>query len=142
MLVDEGLELLDEAEALALLGAGGIGRVGLSMAALPVIFPVNYALLEEGIVFRTGAGSKLAAAAAGSVVAFEVDAHGSEDRSGWSVLVVGHARVVDDEDLAARADARGLEPWAAGDRPHLVCVEPEFVSGRRIARTGPEGGPS
>jgi len=25
-----------------------------------------------------------------------------------------------------------LAPWAPGAKDHVVCVEPEFVSGRRI----------
>jgi hypothetical protein len=50
--------------------------------------------VNGAIVFRTAPGSKIAAAAAGSVVAFEVDDDGRLDRSGWSVLAVGQAQLV------------------------------------------------
>ena len=41
--------------------------------ALPAALPVNFALLDGEIVFRTATGSKLAAALAKAVVAFQAD---------------------------------------------------------------------
>jgi len=73
MIVDEGLELLTEAEARALLSSGEVGRVGITVGALPAIFPVNYRIVDGRIFFRTAPGSKMSAAAEGTVVAFEVD---------------------------------------------------------------------
>ena len=58
MIVDEGLELLSEDEARKLLATGGVGRVGLTIGALPAIFPVNYKVIDGAIVFRTAPGSK------------------------------------------------------------------------------------
>src|SRR5678815_1304916 len=69
MPVDEGLELLTEHDARALLASGEIGRVGITIGALPAIFPVNYRVIDGAIVFRTAPGSKLSAAAEGAVVA-------------------------------------------------------------------------
>lgn len=132
MLWDEGLDLLDEAECLELLGGASIGRVGVSIGALPAIFPVNYVVLDGAIVFRTGAGTKLAAATDNAVIAFEVDSFDPLDQSGWSVLVVGAAGVVTDpveQDAACRLS---LQPWVEGERDHYVRVPVEFVSGRRI----------
>ena len=60
MLIDEGLELLPEQDALELLAGGEVGRVGVTIGALPAIFPVNYRLIDGTIVFRTAPGSKLA----------------------------------------------------------------------------------
>ena len=132
MIVDEGLELLDEDEARELLGIGGVGRVGITIGALPAIFPVNYRVIDGAIVFRTSPGSKMSAAAAGAVVAFEVDDYQLVDRSGWSVLVVGPAEIV--HDLAVTLDVldAGLEPLADGNRLTIVRIEPTFISGRRI----------
>lgn len=132
MLVDEGLELLDEADALALLHGADFGRVGVSIGALPAIFPVNYCMIDDGVVFRTSPGSKLTAAANGAVVAFEVDDHDPATRSGWSVLVVGESEVVHDLDLTGRVIEAGLEPYADGTRSAIVRIIPTFVSGRRI----------
>lgn len=132
MIVDEGLELLDEDEARALLGEAGVGRVGLTIGALPAIFPVNYRVVDGSVVFRTAPGSKMSAATQGAVVAFEVDDYQASERAGWSVLVVGQAELVHDLDVTFRVLDAGLEPFADGRRSHIVRIEPTFVSGRRI----------
>src|ERR687892_212669 len=100
MIVDEGLELLTEEQACALLATGEVGRVGITIGALPAIFPVNYRVIDGAVVFRTSPGSKMSAAAEGAVVAFEVDDYQLADRSGWSVLAVGPPEIVHDLDLA------------------------------------------
>ncbi len=132
MLVDEGLELLSEEEAWDLLRGEVLGRVGITLGGLPVILPVNFAVIDDSIVFRTAPGSKLSAATAGAVVAFEVDGHDRATRSGWSVLVVGSSEVVHDLDVTFQALAAELEPFVDGPRFSLVRVRPEFVSGRRL----------
>jgi nitroimidazol reductase NimA-like FMN-containing flavoprotein (pyridoxamine 5'-phosphate oxidase superfamily) len=132
MLIDEGLELLDEHEALRLLAAGEIGRVGLTIGALPAIFPVNYRVIDGCIVFRTSPGSKLSAATSNAVVAFEVDDYNAADRSGWSVLVVGPSEIVHDLDVTFKTLEAGLEPYVDGPRGAIVRIQPTFVSGRRI----------
>ena len=137
MLVDEGLELLTEADAWALLRAEDFGRIGVSVGALPAIFPVNYAVLDDAIIFRTGTGSKLTAASENTVVAFEVDHRDRSTRSGWSVLAVGIAEVVHDVDLLLRCAATGIEPDAGGRRGHVVRIRPELVTGRRIVHDPP-----
>jgi nitroimidazol reductase NimA-like FMN-containing flavoprotein (pyridoxamine 5'-phosphate oxidase superfamily) len=132
MIVDGGLELLGDDDARRLLASGEVGRVGITIGALPAIFPVNYRMVDGAIVFRTAPGSKMSAAAAGAVVAFEVDDYGMWDRSGWSVLAVGQAEVVDDPAICRAADAAGLEPFADGARTAVVRIEPTFLSGRRL----------
>lgn len=132
VLWDEGLELLDEEECLALLAGGRVGRVAVSIGALPAIFPVNFCLVGGSVVFRTGAGTKLAAATDHAVVAFEVDQVDPATRGGWSVLAIGMAsRVEDPEELAELRDLQ-LAPWAGGRRDHYVRIAVEMVSGRRI----------
>ena len=132
MLIDDGLELLGDDECWQLLESGEIGRIAITMHAVPVVFPVNYAVIDATIVFRTSPGSKLAAAAAQAVMAFEVDDYERTDRSGWSVLAVGRAEVVHDLDVTAKVLAADLEPWAGSHRTDLVRITPDFVSGRRI----------
>lgn len=134
MVVDEGLELLTEDEARQLLQLGEVGRVGITIGALPAIFPVNYRMIEGAIVFRTAPGSKMSAAANGAVVAFEVDDYQLAERTGWSVLAVGPSEVVHDLELALRAVEAGLEPLADGHRATVVRIEPTFLSGRRLIR--------
>ena len=132
-LEDEGLELLDEDQCRWLLASGSLGRVAVSIGALPAILPVNYCLIDGAIVFRTGEGTKLGAAVANNVVAFEVEGGLDKDyREGWSVLVVGRAEVVTDPGELSGLAGRAPRPWADGTRDHVVRVTVDFVSGRRI----------
>jgi len=131
-LVDDGLEILSDEECRALLGAGCVGRVAITLGALPAVLPVNYALLDGAIVFLTGEGMKLRAALDEAVVAFEVDHFDVPGRRGWSVLAVGMASEVTDERELAEVRRLDLQPFASGDRSHVVRVTPQMLSGRRI----------
>jgi uncharacterized protein len=133
---ERGLQVMDEAECLELLASRHVGRVAVSIGAVPAMFPVNFALLDSCIVFRTGSGTKLDAALRNSVVAFEVDDVDPLYHGGWSVLVVGVADEVRDPASLDRALALPLAPWAPGERNHVVALRPEFISGRRIAHGG------
>jgi uncharacterized protein len=132
VIVDQGLELLTEEQALQLLAASGVGRVGITIGALPAIFPVNYRLIDGAIVFRTAPGSKMSAATEGAVVAFEVDDYQLADRSGWSVLAVGPAEVINDPDMASKVADAHLEPFVDGRRKTIVRITPILLSGRRV----------
>ena len=134
MLIDEGLELLDVEECNRLLASGEVGRVGISMGALPAIFPVNYRVIDGAILFRTSPGSKLSAAMSGAVVAFEVDDYQLEERTGWSVLAIGHAEVVRDFRTAFKALEAHLVPIVDSPRHWIIRIEPTFISGRRLVR--------
>lgn len=136
-----GLELLTREQCLQRLGRGGIGRVAVSVGALPAIFPVNYAILAGDIVFRSGPGTKLNAALRGSVVAFEVDQSDGFAHTGWSVTVVGPAHEITEPDELARAITLPLASWAPGDDDVFVRVETRLVSGRELSHAlAPAGG--
>ncbi|MEW6470825.1 MAG: pyridoxamine 5'-phosphate oxidase family protein [Actinomycetota bacterium] len=132
-LIDNRLEVLSAEECHDLLRRNTVGRVGVSFAALPAIFPVNYAVLDGDVVFLTGDGTKLRAALAQAVVVFEVDDFDATVPSGWSVMAVGVAHEITDPAELAAARKLRLRPFAGGDRTHFVRVHPELVSGRRIA---------
>ena len=124
---------LDRGECVALLATVPVGRVGVSIGALPVILPVNFALMDGTVLFRTVPGTKLDAATHGTVVAFEADGYAPDGTTGWSVLVIGRASEIRDPAELARARAIPLTPWAVGDRAeHFVRVELARVSGRRF----------
>jgi uncharacterized protein len=131
MLVDNGLELLTEEECRALLCTQSVGRIGVSVGALPGIFPVNYTVVDDDIVFLTGEGLKLKAALKNTVVGFEVDSLDPALDYGWSVLLFGVAREVPAEEQEQLGPVR-VSPWAGGDRTHMVRIHPEMISGRRI----------
>ena len=132
MFSPDGLEVLPEEECRDLLSRAEVGRLAVTVAALPAIFPVNYAVLDGDVIFLTGEGTKLRAAADEAVVAFEIDEIDSATRTGWSVLVVGVAAEVHDPAVLARVATLGLLPWAPGGRSHVVRLRTELVSGRRI----------
>ncbi len=131
---DRTIEELDVEECLALLGAHQVGRVAVVVGIHPVIFPVNYCLDGDAVVFRTGEGAKLQGAA-GQPVGFEVDDVDIEHHTGWSVHVWGKASDVTLEDRgpqARRLHRLSLEPWVAGEAGHWVRIDPVSITGRRI----------
>ncbi len=134
-MIDDGLEPLSEEESFRLLGSTGFGRIGISLGAMPVILPVNFALHGADIVFRTGEGTKLRGAVEDTVVAFQADQVYPVRREGWSVLVVGRASEVKGRDLEALGRATGT-PWAPGERGHVARIRAEVVSGRRLRNLG------
>lgn len=126
------LEELDEGECRELLGQAAVGRLGLSAASLPVILPVNFVVDGDSIVFRTGAGLKLSAAAAGDVACMEVDDIDTFGHGGWSVLVTGRLReVVDLDELDAVAQLP-LAPWWHRVEQRYVRLSMDLLSGRRL----------
>jgi uncharacterized protein len=131
-LIDNGLEILSPEQCDDLLRQCRVGRVAVTVAALPAIFPVNYAFLGSDIVFLTGEGTKLQAAVDRAVVAFQVDHFNESLGSGWSVMAVGLAEEITDPEELASARRLDLRPFASGERSHFVRICPEFVSGRRI----------
>lgn len=137
-----GLEVLDREECLRLLERVPVGRIVLTMGALPAILPVNFALDDGAIVVRTGAGTKLAAAARNAVVAFEIDDIDPLGETGWSVTAIGRAVEVIDPQQLERARRLPLRPWAPGSRDHYIRIVPEIVSGRRIVSAPPLGRPA
>ena len=129
---DNGLIVLSRGQCLRLLRRSRIGRVVVSVGALPAAFPVNFALLDDDIVFRTSAGTKLSAAVDGAVVGFEVDRIDPVFESGWSVLIQGTSSLITDPDELEEARRLHLRPSAPGERRHYVRIRSEFVSGRRF----------
>jgi uncharacterized protein len=108
-----------------------VGRIALA-GPRPAIFPVNYAIDGDNIVFRTDPGSKFHAAVESSFVAFEVDWVEPSWQLGWSVVVRGQAHLVTDPDELERVARLPLLPWATGDKAHFVSVEGKLVSGRKL----------
>ena len=127
-----GLEILDRAECLRLLATSPIGRIAVTIGALPVILPVNFLLDGERILIRTGGGTKLDAATRDAVVAFEADHVDFYSHTGWSVCVTGRATELRDEGELARARDLPLAHWTQNGASHVVVVSLDLVSGRRL----------
>jgi nitroimidazol reductase NimA-like FMN-containing flavoprotein (pyridoxamine 5'-phosphate oxidase superfamily) len=130
-----GMVVLSREECLRRLGRTGIGRIAVTVGALPAVFPVNYATREGDVYFRTAAGTKMAAAVRHAVVAFEVDDLDRFAHTGWSVLVSGPAEVVEDLERLDGLRHLPLARWVDGLPDTLVRVRSDLVSGRAIDRT-------
>ncbi|WP_066936403.1 DUF1918 domain-containing protein [Streptomyces sp. NBRC 110611] len=114
------------------LGTHGVGRIAVSSPDGLSVVPVNYEVVDGAIAFRTGAGT-VPAEAAGAEVAFEVDHVDEAMSGGWSVLAVGPARAVTEPNAVRRLNERAhSRPWAGGERPLWVLIDPERLTGRRI----------
>jgi nitroimidazol reductase NimA-like FMN-containing flavoprotein (pyridoxamine 5'-phosphate oxidase superfamily) len=133
-----GLEILDRAECLHLLSGSVLGRIAVTVGALPVILPVNFLLDGDRILIRTGKGTKLEAATRDAVVAFEVDDVEPFSHSGWSVCVTGRATELRDDEVA-RVASLPLPHWAPSGTEHVVAVSVDFVTGRRLSHPSPAG---
>lgn len=133
-----GLEVLPSEECLRLLRSRSLGRLGLSVDALPTILPVSYAVLGDEIIIRTGRGTKLSVATRDAVVAFEVDEIDPATALGWSVVVQGRAReVMGSPALDDDGDAR-LDRWLDGSERHRhVAVSIDLISGRQAIAAVP-----
>jgi nitroimidazol reductase NimA-like FMN-containing flavoprotein (pyridoxamine 5'-phosphate oxidase superfamily) len=127
------MERLDRDECIKLMEGhpAGVGRVALA-GPRPNIFPVNYAIDQGNVVFRTDPGSKFHAAVEHSYVAFEVDWVEPSWLIGWSVVVRGQAHVVTDPEELERVKQLPLMPWAEGDKSNYISIDSSLISGRRL----------
>jgi nitroimidazol reductase NimA-like FMN-containing flavoprotein (pyridoxamine 5'-phosphate oxidase superfamily) len=133
-----GTTILDTDDCLDLLRAGEVGRVAVTIADHPDIFPINYVVDRGSVVFRTDEGTKLAASLLGRGVAFEVDGYDADEGVAWSVVLKGAA--VEIEQMQQFFDALDLPlfPWHAGRKQHFVRIEPTEITGRRFHVVGPD----
>lgn len=131
------LQEMSRAECLEHLASTSMGRLGVTIRALPAILPVNFRLHDDHVVLRSVPGSKLDAATAGTVVAFEADDHAPDGAWGWSVLVQGIAEEVLDPDEVAELRSLHLDAWAfpAGEAHRFLRIPTDLVSGRRFSRS-------
>jgi hypothetical protein len=124
------MELSPE-ECRDLLGAHRIGRIAIvDPSGRLDVLPVNYTAHEDVVLFRTHGGLTLHAVLAGPLT-FEVDDFDWSHHTGWSVLIHGSATVLRRSPGDDDSPDDG-EPWAPGEHPLVVRIEPESVTGRRI----------
>ena len=127
-----GLDVLERDEALRLLDEHVVGRLATTGGGVVEIFPVNYALDGDMVVFRSAGGTKVRLAQRAEV-AFEIDEIDPATRTGWSVVVHGHVDEVPEHLADDYARALGVDPWAEGEKPHVLRIRPTTITGRRIS---------
>lgn len=123
------LELNDE-QSWRLLEGTRHGRLVVSVAGEPDIFPVNYVSSNGKLYLRTAPGNKLAQLTINSAVLFEADGILSEEA--WSVILRGKARVLSNSAELAAVEELGLKSWVPTLKDFYVEIEPDSVSGRHF----------
>ena len=131
----DGPRPIPRGEALDLLASVPLGRIVFTENALPAVRPVNHLVDRGAIVLRTRSGSALdlyvGNHASGTrravVVAYEADRIDELTRRGWSVIIVGLARAV--EDSADLERYRGLpDPWALEYADRAIRITPDVAT--------------
>ena len=127
-----GIRTMDRDECLAAISREQVGRLAVVHAGAPMIYPVNFVLDGDDIVFRSDPGTKVTSGLR-SPVCFEVDHLNPRTHDGWSVVVTGRL----EEALPHRPEAwkrildAPIEAWA-GEKQHVFRIVADRVTGRRV----------
>ena len=131
------IQTLDRDRCLELLRDDEIGRLAVLADGGPLIFPVNYRMDGESVVFRTDPGLKLDQGVR-SHGCFEIDHFDRTSRSGWSVVVAGRLEEVTHYESRTwdRIHELPVDPWAGGTKDHWVRLIPSRITGRLVPAAG------
>jgi uncharacterized protein len=119
-----GEDAIPEPECWNLLATSAIGRIALSLRALPAILPVQYYLTGRTLAVCLGHYQLPEHALDQAVIAFSADSIDPGTRSGWSVQIQGRSVI---PPLPAAAAECG---WPAVGQ--VVQIEPETITGYRV----------
>ncbi len=115
---------IPERECWELLATVSVGRVALSVRALPAILPVQYYLDGRSLAVCLGHRELPERSLQDAVVAFAADAVDPVTRSGWSVQVQGRSVLAREPGFDAACG------WPTAGQ--VVRIEPVLVSGHRV----------
>lgn len=118
-------DALSERECWELLATASVGRLALSVRALPVILPVQYYLDGRKLAVCLGHHALPERALDKTIIAFAADSIDPVTRSGWSVQVQG--RSVIPRGLRIDTDCG----WPAASA-QVVAIEPGKISGHQM----------
>ncbi|MGL4831923.1 MAG: pyridoxamine 5'-phosphate oxidase family protein [Propionibacteriaceae bacterium] len=131
MTTDNPVSEILEAKCWDFLGSVAVGRLATAADNQPTIYPLNYVVDGESVVFRSAEGSKLSQLTENDIVAFEAD--GWDEQTGWSVIIKGHGEIISDPAELARAERLPLLPWIPTMKSNFVRITAEEISGRRFS---------
>jgi len=110
--------------------ASGVGRLAINGEVTPHVIPVNFTMVDGGILIRLGPGWA-AFHLDGSAVTFETDQIDVDGHSGWSVVVEGVAHVATYDDIG-RMGANLPTPMVTVPGVRVFEITPFKVSGRAV----------
>jgi uncharacterized protein len=126
---DDVITELSREECWAALRGDEFGRLAYRLGDEVNLVPLNYAVDEDTLLFRTAEGSKLLGVVMHSEVVFEIDSF--REDTAQSVIVRGRARLLE-EDEAHRAENTRLRPWVPTLKYNVVEIVPIEITGRRF----------
>jgi hypothetical protein len=113
-----------------------IGRLGFTAGAMPAIVPVPFAVHENCVFIPARRSSRLVRSVRGAVVVLEVDSYRDVGGAGWSVTVVGPARVLVEPQAVDCIDRLHLFPRSVGPDRCFITVQAGVTSGWRTGSAG------
>jgi nitroimidazol reductase NimA-like FMN-containing flavoprotein (pyridoxamine 5'-phosphate oxidase superfamily) len=124
---------LSISECEALLRAGVVGRVALVTPTGPHIVPINYSVVDDGIILRTSPYSLLGTYGRDTTLAFEIDQFDYTYKRGWSVLARGRVEAVRDQaEIEHIRSTWPPHPWAGGVRSLYLKLRWTELTGRQL----------
>ncbi len=110
--------------------SSGIGRLAVNGERSPYVIPVNFTVVDGGILIRLGPGWA-AFHLDGSAVTFEADQAEVSEHSGWSVVVEGFAHIVTYDDIG-RLGANLPSPMVTLPGVRVFEIVPLKITGRAV----------
>jgi nitroimidazol reductase NimA-like FMN-containing flavoprotein (pyridoxamine 5'-phosphate oxidase superfamily) len=132
------VERLDADECWKLLREAKFGRLAIAVAGDIDVFPINFVVDGNGVVFRTSEGTKLLESVISDLVAIEADDRDPVAGQAWSVVIKGVPELLERFDSIYAAQRLNIRPWI-DDLPknRFVRVIVHSISGRRF-RAAPQ----
>lgn len=113
-------------ECRRLLGANQIGRLAVTVGALPCVLPVQYEVAGDHLLLRTPGHHEVGSGIDGQVVGFETDHLELDQGVGWCVSVTGTVHVV-----AEHQPADPVHRWFSDGI--VLALDTELITGHRVA---------
>ena len=118
--------ILNAEQCWDLLRSQELGRLAFRLTDEVHLVPINYAVVDERILFRTAEGDKLLGITMHPEVVFEIDSHDHE--TAQSVILRGTARRLEEHEEHEVSDL--LRSWVSTPKYNVVEITPTEVTGR------------
>jgi uncharacterized protein len=131
--MESGQELapLSKDQCLGLVDSVPFGRIIFTSRAMPDVRLVPHGRLGDQIVIPASPDFGVTTEETGTVVAYETDLIGRDQRPAWTVLVLGRARRMAVRDLPGR-QREWLRSWPGGTPDEVIMITTDLVRGQRI----------